>query len=200
MNLSSNRLSVWLLGAAFVFCMLLASPAKAGPVVTGSVSFNAATGIYTYSYTLDNTAGTGTIVGFDLEYSSLAFTYLQPLSYTSAPDWGFGLASGVAFGGTWWAWNPLGPPFGPPGVPPGESLSGFSVQTTVAPSTSTANDYFVAEGNCNYGSSNCVFVFGNVVAPNYVPSPPPPPVPEPSTALLLVTGFVGVLVSAFRQR
>lgn len=199
MRLNPNRLSFWFPGLAFVFFMLLASPAQASPAITGSVSFNAATGIYTYSYTIDNIGGTGPMFGFSLQISP-GYSDFYPLSYTMPPGWDFTVGS-VAGGscqefgecGAFWSWEE-----NQNGVLPGESLSGFSFQTTVAPSTSAGNDYFTFDGSVDniYDA-----VFGNVVVPNYtIPPPPPPQVPESPTVLLVATGFVGVFVSAFRQK
>ncbi len=173
----------------------------AAPMVTGTVSQDATTGVYTYTYSINNTGGLGDVTQLNLKVNSYYYAIFQPLSSSSPNGWA--LSTGwiadncdVECGG-FWQWRWLGPTTS--GLAPGETQSGFAFQTTVAPSSSTANDYFLYYPSEPTGSNQ---INGNVVAPDYLVHPPAPPVytPEPSTCCLLAAGFASLGVFLARRR
>ena len=136
----SGRLTslLLLLGSSF------ANTLMASPVVTGSVSLDAMTGLYDYSYTIDNTGGPGNVTQLYLQVNSIGGADFYPTSYSSPAGWTFSVgwfagSSCTLFGecGGFWSWQT--PNGSPNGLPSGQTLGGFSFETAVAPSTSVAN-------------------------------------------------------------
>jgi len=174
--------------------------ASADPLVSGTVSFDSATNIYTYDYSLGNAGAVG-ITEFSIQVNSFRYSDFYPLSYSSPSGWEFrvgALAGGSCVEGGecggFWTWVPSN--FGSVVLPPGQTLGGFSFQTAVAPSTSAGNNYLVIQPS--YTESGVLF--GNVVAPDYLlPPPPPPAAPEPAATLLSLIGL-GCLTVLVRRR
>lgn len=191
----SGRLTslLLLLGSSF------ANTLMASPVVTGSVSLDAMTGLYDYSYTIDNTGGPGNVTQLYLQVNSIGGADFYPTSYSSPAGWTFSVgwfagSSCTLFGecGGFWSWQT--PNGSPNGLPSGQTLGGFSFETAVAPSTSVANDYSLYYPYFPYDT-----VFGNVVAPDFLlprPGPEPFRTPEPTTYWLVLLGMAGLLFKA----
>ncbi len=174
----------------------------AAPMVTGSVSVDAMTGLYVYSYTIDNTGGAGNVTDFELQVNSLnGGSNFFPTSNSSPAGWTFSVGGGAGSicasageCGSFWLWTTPNP--SPNGLPSGQTLSGFSFETAVAPSASVANNYFLFYPDLSIDD----VVFGNVVGPDFLlPSPPPPtPTPEPATYCLVLLGLAGLPLKACR--
>jgi hypothetical protein len=166
----------WLLCNTFFF---QTATLRSAPILSGSVTQNGS--LYTYSYTLNNTSGPGTIFGLTIAVNSLgAVPSINPLSHTEPLGWGFG----TAFGGRFPMVGEMVWGFGGSqvGVPVGQTLTGFSFTTPQPPTTSPADNYnLFCPGPCGpildgYGE------IGHVVGPAdfLIPQPPPGPTPEPS--------------------
>jgi hypothetical protein len=152
-----------------LFAILLAiasCEASANPVLYSAVNFDAATGLYTYDYAVQNN-GPGTISHVDiLVGNSLLGTYLgiQPLvpSYTAPGGWTmYGSFSGSIanapynMSGGFYEWYSGGTN----NIQAGTTAFGFSVTTRFAPTLDNGlNDYFL------YGSEG-IMAFGNIVVP-----------------------------------
>ena len=174
------------------------APLRADSILSASVSFNPTTDLYTYSYAINNASGPAAIdeLAVLVDTASLNF-HLFPNAYSSPPGWSLATAvSGstalppVDEYGTFWEW--VGRP-----VPVGSSLSGFSFTTAAAPTTSTANDYFLFSPTFSGGPLCCqgIVAYGNVVAPNLddVASP------EPASILLFLIGLSPLVWSLLRR-
>jgi hypothetical protein len=182
---------VWLL-------CLVGSPASAAAILSGSVSVNQGPLLtYTYSYAVDNTNGTADIDAFAVlvtypnETSQfLAFPPVPPLSSTSPSGWtlvesaGADLEPGLSGGFYEWAHFTPGTP-----IPIGATLDGFSFTVYVPPSGISTDNYFLYSI-----SNNAPGPFGNVVAPDMSS------VPEPSPWAMLLIGFAGLGLIAFRRK
>jgi hypothetical protein len=186
---------VWL--AAVVVCA--SAGAAPAALLTGSVSFDAHTGLYTYSYTLDNRHGPGVITQLDVEFESLRFEdFQQPLGHSTAPGWEFRteVSGGIANPpyaevGSFWAW------YNASGVPVGATLSGFSFTTRAGPTAGTGNNYFVfANDQGSVPPDFGIVAYGHVVAPDLTLAP----APEPTAFALAALGSLGVAAAAGRHR
>lgn len=143
----------------------------------GSVVFDAGSGLYTYSYTLDNTAGSTVTDDFAvliLPNASLP-RFDDFTTSTSPPGWAFAVSVGglPSVFGTFFEWGDFGPcqtAATCSGVQPGASLSGFSVTLPFEPTGSLADNYFIF---LPFGTES-QFQLGNVVAPDVVATPLPP--------------------------
>lgn len=169
----------------------LSSNVFADSLVTGQVSFNAESGLYTYTYTLDAAdLPSPDFIEFAVVASHSGDPRLPlPPSYGSNTGWRLEIASGGWFqedinvNGTFYMWKGLTPVQGVPQLE-------FWFTSTEAPDTSGQNNYFIWTAT-TYGPQNLPLDFGRVVGPNidYVA---PPPVPEPATAMLMALGLLGV--------
>jgi PEP-CTERM motif len=178
--------------------------------LTGSVSFDPSTDLYTYSYAVEND-GPGPITSVDLFVAPfspsqfalldatppllqiIAPTYTAPSGWTMAPAYSGGIGSGICnspydmCGGFYQFVDLNG------SLAVGTTLTGFSFATPFAPTTDGgANDYDL------YGdASTGIVAYGNVVVPDgadfaYV-------APEPATWVMLAIGLAGLaLVRAVR--
>ena len=162
------------------------------PILSGSVTQNGP--LFVYSYAIDNTSSPGPVREFSILIGDFgAF----PVSHTEPPGWEFDIAGGALYNpineiGEFWRWSL---PTTGVGLPVGQSASGFSFTTTVGPTASTDNNYFVYCTTCAQG----IIEFGHVVAPYSLFSPPPPPpVPEPSFFLPLL--LLGLSLIGLRAR
>jgi hypothetical protein len=166
--------------------------ANAATVVSGSDTFSAATGLYTYNYTVENTGPAPKYI--DQLFISVNFISAQPpfISTFTSPagsaGWIFDPATSfVGTGGySWFAAN-VSPP-----LPVGDTLSGFSFSVPYAPSGITANNYFVVT---DVPTEIPNIEFGNTVAP-LIPSP----TPLPATLPLFMAGLGGLGWLARRRR
>jgi len=181
------------LGVAIVVLLLFSHclTARAESVLLASVTYDSGTGVYTYSYTLDNTAGPvvgiGNVAIIVDTSNPVHFLVPFPVPNTEPVNWNFG--GGVTGTGPGTEDNP---PFNEVGsvyefiaAPPGNdevavptTLSGFSFSVPVAPTTSGANDYFIFcpdyfGPGTTAGGLNHICGFGNVVAPDFASVPAP---------------------------
>ena len=158
----------------------------------GSVAFDSNAGLYTDSYTLDNTNGSKGVSEITILVSRLnSVGHFQtppwPVPYTSPSGWNFdnsngGLDRDVGSNYVWRGYLPIG-----------SVLSGFSFSGGFPPAKSSLNDYFLLGWNINSSGEAIdggVIGIGNIVAPDIVAPdmpntaaiglpPPPPRAPEP---------------------
>jgi hypothetical protein len=213
---SSNRCS-WHYpsGLARLLCIIsLVAFANAFPlsanaaILSGNVSLDSNTGLYTYSYTLDNTSGSAAIKELSILVDSSQARVNNPsLSFTTPSGWSMGAAvSGSSADaplneyGVFWQW------FAGQALPTGSTLSGFSFITPFAPVTGSANNYFLwsnsyTGGPASIGSGGIV-EWGHIVAPDFVmtASIPAAVVPLPAAAWLFGSGLLGLIGVARRKK
>ncbi len=163
-----------------------------GAILSGSVSFDSNTGLYTYSYSLDNTTGPATLNELSVIIdSSQNRINRYPLSYTEPSGTGFGIAvSGTSADpplnefGIIWDWSME--------LPVGNTLSGFSFTTAVVPVSGTANNYFLWSSFYTGGppliGGGGIVEYGHIVAPDYGAT-----VPIPAAFWLFGSGLIGML-------
>lgn len=183
--------------------LLLATllPTSFAQGVTGDVSFDSATKLYTYTYEVDFSGypETGTLI-FGLFYHR----YLPetPVAHTQPEGW----YMGMAYGG-WFSENLNGQvlqwlPFDLQAPRNLTEPVTFSFTTPrgpgTAPDTDLVPNYYIYTGRVPNNYPN---VFGHVVGPDlfWTPPTPPSPVPEPSSALFLLVG-VGALAALASHR
>jgi hypothetical protein len=161
----------------------------ASGILTGESSFSPATGLYTYSYTLQNTGGDGRINQFYVNINSIGYTNIDPVATTSPPGWHFDGGGPYHTGfcgadGCGWAWFPED--YITQGLAEGATLSGFSFQVFLPPATTGLTNYLLYFPDAPFGLS----VTGNVVAPDELVPFPPLVAPEPGS--LSVVGLLCV--------
>jgi hypothetical protein len=168
----------------FTAVLLFAKPAVAAIVVSSSIT--SLNGLYTYNYSIDNTAGSIPVDEFDIVVARPPnqpdLTPVLPSPFTSPAGWSFHIAVGgtdPASGGLW-GWQALNTAGS---IQPGSSLSGFSFTTNVAPTQSTLDNYFLLSDSFSR------IQIGNISAPEVAIAHP---VPEPSTWAMLLIGFAGI--------
>lgn len=185
-----------------VFANVCPLPANAA-MLSGNVSFDSESGLFTYSYTLDNTAGLASIKELAvLVDSSQATVSTPPLSFTTPAGWSFsGAVSGSSASsplneyGAFWLW------YASQALPVGGAMSGFSFTTSFAPDTGTANNYFLWSNSYSGGPSMIgnggILEWGHIVAPDFSASAV---VPIPAAAWLFGAGLLGLIGVARRPR
>lgn len=173
-----------------LFLAWMGSAVQAAVPVTGDVSFDASSGLYTYSYVVDTDVLTA---GGNLEFAILSNSTPShhaplPVAHTEPQGWNLLLAVGgwaqppIQVHGSSWMWLAINNP-----VNPGELLT-FSFSTPHAPDTGSANNYFVYASRAA-GPDNLPVSFGRVAGPDLtIPVVEPTVVPEPASLLLWLAG------------
>jgi hypothetical protein len=182
-----NRIRVAVTALCVIAAASYVQRADGATILSGSVAFDSNTGLYTYSYTLDNTKGSKAVseITILVVRRNLVGPFPAPpwpVPYTSPNGWQFfisngGLGSDVGSNYTWSGYLPVG-----------SVLSGFSFSLISAPVKSSLNDYFLFGWNINSSGraiDGDVIEIGNIVAPNTVapdvPNTAPTAGPPPPT-------------------
>lgn len=195
--------------AAFVLLMLVGlmatRPAHAVSAVTGTVSYDPVTKLYTYIYTVDASVLSSIgHVNFAIRQNvQVNWSGPLPTTWGQPDDFNFAILSGgatpgpIGISGSYWGWT-------------SSFASGaydkdlvFWFSTTRGVSTDTANNFFLFSGGYTGGPPGYEgFVdFGNIVAPALVNIEAPPGiVPEPGMALLWAVGLLPVMWAVGRRR
>jgi hypothetical protein len=179
----------------------LAGEARAGLILSGSVAFDPASGLYTYSYVVDNRSGPAAVTEVSILVDSSRQLGPGPLGHTDP--------SGTRFQLTYSGFSALPPlnEFGrffaweiPQGVSVGATLSGFSFTTDRGPTPGGYNNYFVFSRFFPGGppEHQGVVEYGHIVAPDFGPAGTV--VPVPPTLVLAGTGALGLLGCRGRRR
>lgn len=173
---------------ALLLFMTLAGAAEAG-FLTGTVAYNPATRLYTYSYTLDDR---GAVAPIDQVYIRIATgcadPSLAPQSHLEPAPYGFGTYddadSLTGIGETWFGWNAS---YSYEHLTSG--LRSFSFATTYSPAAGAADNYFLYSNAAQLSglSPDGILEVGRVVAPDFVHREP-----EPGTLALAAAGLVAV--------
>jgi len=198
-SLSSAALVV----AALV--MTTAETAQAIPAVTGDVSFDPTTQLYTYTYTIDSSLLTGGSILFGVR-QNIAVNYTSPLptSHTDLDGFNFSISSSAgssgpptSISGSYWSW------WSQPGATFDEDLV-FSFTTTRGVSTDPNNNFILYSDGYTGGPPGLesLLDYGRIVSPALVNIAPDMPVvvPEPSAALLLLAGLMPVAWMGSRKK
>jgi len=184
----------------FVAALSAGQKVDASTILSGEVSFDNVTQLYTYNYTIDNTSGPIAIRDLNIliDTSQDSVTPLWPVPNSSPAGWGF---SG-AFAGTSAdpPLNEFGAFFGWSGQPPvsiGSTLSGFSFSVAIAPTSSLANNYYLYSPDYSGGPPNIVaggiVEFGHVVAPDFA-------TPLPAALPLFASGLGALGLLGWRRK
>jgi len=171
----------------FLCLLSFAAHVQAAPMLTGNVSFDDASKLYTYTYTLDTTGYAGNIIEI-LIHQNLGFNFETPypVSHTEPDNWQFVLLVGgndeVTFTGSMWGW------WKNPGTY--NDVATFSFTTERGVNTSPNNNYALFN---SYPYLLSGFVEkGYIVGPELVTINPISPVPENETYAIMLAGL-GIL-------
>jgi hypothetical protein len=192
-----------MMAAALAAVLGWAGSATAGPMLSGSVSYDPGTHLYTYSYTLDDRTAADPVTHIYIRVLTDAFNPgLTPTNATTVPPYQFGTFTGQGLighpelpGGTFFGWTVGGDP---PPVTAGLK-DGFSFTTPYAPMTGGPPDFYLwstGATDAPGGLANGVQEVGWVVAPDFAIAP----TPEPGSLALAVLGLMGVGAGWARRR
>ena len=177
-----------------LLCFLFfAAHVRASPILTGDVSFDDITHLYTYTYTIDTTQ-IGTITELSiLQNLGLNFSEPLPVSHTQPDGWNFVISVGGIsepgenhIFGSYWAWQNFG------AVGYSDDLLTFSFTTERGVNTTQENNYFMFDP---YGTSGPPafpgIIVGRVVGPEFVTidEVPVSTVPENETYAMMMAGL-----------
>ena len=161
-------------------------------ILTGGVSFNPITDVFTYSYTLNNTSGPATVTELSILIDSALQDFtLAPTAHTDPAGTSFDIAVSGSSAlpplnefGTFWQWQVS--------VPVGTTLSGFSFTTPQAPVLNSSNNYFLFSTTFTGGppGNTGIIEFDHVIAPDFA-------VPELGTCGLIASALT--LLASFRK-
>jgi len=182
----------------------IAPAVQAASAVTGSVSFDAASQLYTYTYVLDPAFLQGGNIGLSVR-QNIAVNFLAPRPEAHAEPDGFmfvltssanGVGPPLNISGSYWGWWSTSSN----AVYDKDLVFSFSTQRGV--STDTANNFYVfSTGYTGGPPGNEIYVdFGQIVGPELVNIPEPDsPVPESSKVVMFLAGAVLLLCLAARR-
>ena len=192
--MKSGWVSIALIVAAFT------ARVQAVPLVSGDVSFDSSTQLYTYSYSIGGSPeAVPPINEFGIRIGDPQWSFsAKPDSFTAPPGWDFfsqvqGNNSAIGIGlSAFWMWQ-----HAPSG---GDPTGGFSFTTSRGPATTELTNYFLYSSTVAGTGAEGLFEYGHVVAPDFGAFPTPPPaIPEPETWLMLSFGL-GLLALWRRRR
>ena len=177
--------------------------AEAGPLLSGSVLFDPANRLYTYSYTLDNPAAPAPVYEVSVLINSATAdpSFPHPV-HTGPPAWNFftAVSGGIAdppynMFGTFWQWEGTGA-----SASDLDAILHFSFTTPRAPTTRAAHNYFPFSGQLANSSAdgNGILEYGHIVAPDFALAPQA--APEPATLTMAWLGLAGMGWVALRKR
>lgn len=197
-----------LINIGLILLLFVCSKVQAAPILTGDVSFDSLTDLYTYTYQLDTSQLTGqTIEVGILQNLGFNFTEPMPTSFTKPDsDWGFSIAVGGLknsgeqnIEGSFWMWVTTS--FVPSGA---NNLLQFSFTTERGVNTSLANNYFIfSSGGTTGPAENPGFIeVGHIVGPEFVTinQVPVTAVPENDTYMMMVVGLTIMGLMAKQQK
>lgn len=178
-------------------------PAQAASAVTGAVSYDAATKLYTYTYTVDSRAlsSLGYVEFAVRENLKGNWSFPLPVATGQPDDFNFVMLVGdaappLSISGSYWGWTnrTVNATY------TGDLVFWFSTPRGV--STDTANNFYLFTGGGTSGPPGYEgFVdFGHIVGPSLVDLPAPTVVPEPGMAWLWSAGVLPLLWAAGRPR
>lgn len=188
---AADKLRGALFGLSLLASFCAAESVHAATLISASVTSDPS-GLYTYSYVIDNTAGDTPVWEFGILVSISQTPGPAPISYTAPAGW---ILTGAVSGSI------ANPPYNESGgfeefidtqapadeAPTGGTLSGFSFSVYSPPTDGSANNYYAL------GGDPTIVGYGITLAPNLV-SPLPP-----SWSLMLL-GLLPVYFAARRNR
>lgn len=192
-------INIGLLGFLF-----LAANARASPLLTGDVSFNDITNLYTYTYTIDATQN-DRITELNI-LQNLGFDSMEPLpvSHTQPDGWNFVISIGGIsepgenhIFGSYWAWQQF--------APNNSDLLTFSFTTERGVNTTQQNNYLMFDPDGTSGPPAFPGVIvGKILGPEFVTinEVPVPTVPEnePYAMMLAGMGIIGFITKRNTKR
>ncbi|MBA3696027.1 MAG: hypothetical protein H0W85_04540 [Methylotenera sp.] len=181
-----------LINIGFLFCLFISAQVRASPILTGDVSFDNITHLYTYTYTIDTTQN-ATITELSIVQNlGTNFSEPSPISHTQPDGWNFvNSVGGISepgehhIFGSYWAWQNFA------SVGNNELLT-FSFTTERGVNTTPENNYFMFDP---YGTSGTPafpgVIVGKVVGPEFVTinEVPVSTIPENETYALMMAGL-----------
>lgn len=191
-----------ILHIGFLCILLIAAQARATPMLSGSVSFDDVSDLYTYTYTLNTTGFEGNIISVDIwQNSGFNFEGPLPVSHTEPAGWQFVLPVGsvgnAPYGsaenitGSFWSW------WLNPGEPTYNGIQTFSFTTERGVNPSLENNYGLYNNSLVIPSG--YIEIGHIVGPELVNINPVSTVPENKIYAMLLAGL-GVLGVVGRRR
>lgn len=197
-----------LINIGLILLFFICSKVQAAPLLTGDVSFDDLTNLYTYTYQLDTSQLSGqTIEVGILQNLGFDFTEPTPTSFTKPDsDWGFGISVGGLrnsgaqnIEGSFWMWVTTS--FVPSST---NGLLQFSFTTERGVNTTLANNYFIfSSGGTTGPAENSGFIeVGHIVGPEFVNinEVPVTAVPENETYMMMVAGLAVIGLIAKHQK
>jgi hypothetical protein len=179
-----------LLSIGLLCTLFFAAQVRATPILTGDVSFDDVTHLYTYTYTLDTTQNSN--IRFLGILQNLESNFYEPLPYShTQPDgWNFGITAGGVkvpgeIFGSFWTWEKFA-------SIDNSNLLTFSFTTHRGINSTQEDNYLMFDP---YGTSGPPafpgIIVGKIIGPEFVSieEVPVTPVPENETYAMMMTGL-----------
>jgi hypothetical protein len=184
-----------LINFGLLFFLLFTSHIRAAPILTGDVSFDDFTDLYTYTYTLDTSLLLDQTVEVGI-LQNLGFHFSQPnpVSHTEPDGWNFAISVGGLRNsgdqnilGSFWFW--VNTSFSNDNMPSDQLMFSFTTERGV--NTTLDNNYFIFNAGATTGpAENPGFIeIGHIVGPEFVTINEVSPVPENETYALMLAGL-----------